>query len=216
MGFLYLKRNTKVFKLILHKLRHSANKLYSVIPTDAGVSDGLAVNTLANLLAAFFYVAFNHESLEELLNVFILRAAVHYLGGDAELFLIFLCGVCVVAVHDKRRIVKSLLRILDIEMLEVLVVIVGHRFAVLVYVAAENCVRQGVTARLNLPASVKEGVRVLSRHNRVEHYADVAARGILHTYGNLNSAGNEAVLLIFNRTRADSNVGKRIIMLFPV
>ena len=72
MGFLCLKINAKVFKLILHKLRHSANKLNGVIPTNAGVSDGLAVNALANLLAAFFYVAFNHEALEELLDIFIL------------------------------------------------------------------------------------------------------------------------------------------------
>lgn len=68
-----------------------------------------------------------------------------------------------------------------------------------------------ITVALDLAASVYESVTVLSGCDRVHHYRDITARGILHSDRDRNSARHKAVLLIFNRTCTDSNITEKVI-----
>ena len=55
--------------------------------------------------------------------------------------------------------------------------------------------------------SLLPGLRkILGSLNGVKHNADISAGGIFHTYGNVKAACHKPVLLIFNRSRANSNV----------
>ena len=76
------------------------DELFAVFPAEAGVGDGAAVYAFADLLAAFFDVAFDHEAFYQVMNVFGVFAAVEYFSGDTDLFFKLLAGVCVVGVYD--------------------------------------------------------------------------------------------------------------------
>jgi ADP-ribosylglycohydrolase len=89
-------------------------------------------------------------------------------------------------------------------------VVVGHRLTELVNVAAKDSVRIGVTRAFNLPAAVDELVSVLTCRYGVHHNGNIAACGVLHTNGNVKTAGCKSVVLVFNTARAYCNVGKKV------
>ena len=51
---------------------------------------------------------------------------------------------------------------------------------------------------------------MVSGGNCIHHYREVAARGIFKSYRHVKSARSQSVLLIFNRSRADSNIRKQV------
>ena len=57
------------------------NESFRLCPTEAGVSDGLTVYAFTDLLCAVLDVAFDHEALDELVDIGILAA---YLTAEAE------------------------------------------------------------------------------------------------------------------------------------
>lgn len=94
---------------------------------------------------------------------------------------------------------------------QIFVVVVGVGDAVLVHIAPQDGVGQGIAGALYLPVAVAEGVGVLSRVNGVHHYGEIAAGGILHTHGNIKTAGGQPVLLVFHRPGSHCHIGKEVV-----
>ena len=69
---------------------------------------------------------------------------------------------------------------------------------------------------MNFPASVNKRVFMLCSHNRIKHYGIVAAGRIFHSYGNTQPACRKTMLLVFNRTRTDSNISKKIVKVLTI
>ena len=88
--------------------------------------------------------------------------------------------------------------------------VIGNIFARKINVSAQNGVSIGVALAYNLPTAVYKGVAVLRGGYRVHHNAKVAACGIFHAHGYIESAGGKPVLLVFNRARAYCNIGKQV------
>ena len=181
--------NAPAFALfILQSFCHIVDESFGVIPAKTSIGDRLAVDALADLLVALLDIAFDHKALEDPRNLGIERTGMKDLLRYSHLLLILLARVCVVTVDDERGIDKISLAIFLTQVLDVLVVIVGQRFAVLVHVSTQYRVGVRITRRFDLPAAVEEGVGVLCRHYRVEHDRNITARGIFHTDRDLYSA----------------------------
>ena len=70
------------------------------------------------------------------------------------------------------------------------------------------CIR--ITFSIHIPAAVNKVVCGLSGNNRVQHNGEIAAGWILHTCRYIKTAGYETMLLVFNRTGTDGNVGEDV------
>ena len=65
-----------------------------------------------------------------------------------------------------------------------------------------------------LPAAIEKSVRALSRHDGIEHNAEVAARGILHADGDVDTAGGKAVLLVSLELDEVMSLSDRILVMY--
>ena len=83
----------------LCKFSDFKNESFCIIPSKTWICDGFSVNAFANLLAAFFDVALDHDALYEVLDIGINAAGVEYLFYDPDLLLELLAGVVVVGVY---------------------------------------------------------------------------------------------------------------------
>ena len=129
---------------------------------------------------------------------------------DADLLQILLAGVGVVAVDDAGGVLDALFRVQLVQLLQVFIVVVGAAVALFVHIAAHDGVGVRVARGLDLPAAVEERVVAHRRIDGVHHHAQVAARGVLHADGHINTARDEAVLLILDRARADSDIAQNV------
>ena len=116
-----------------------------------------------------------------------------------------------VAVDDGGGVFERALGIEGGEADEILVVVVGDAGAVLVDAAAQDAVGEVVATRLHVAAAVQKAVPRLRRLHRVEHDGEVAAGRVLHADGDVHAAGGEAMLLVFDRARADRLVGEEVV-----
>ena len=74
----------------------------------------------------------------------------------------------------------------------------------------QDGVGQRVALCLYFPAAVDELMTVLCCVYGVQHDGECAAGRILHADRYVDAAGNEAVLLVLNGTRADCNIGHNV------
>lgn len=115
-----------------------------------------------------------------------------------------------VGVDDHRRVLQIALAVQVAQLAQVLIVIVGQRPAILVHRAAQDGVGQRVALAVYLPLGEQEGVGVLGRQYGVHHHRQVAAGGVLHAHRHVQPAGDEPVLLILHRARADGYIGEDV------
>ena len=54
---------------ILFVIGNVVDESFGIFPAKAGIGNGSAVDTFAHLLAAFFDIAFNHDTLNQLVNI---------------------------------------------------------------------------------------------------------------------------------------------------
>ena len=54
---------------LLEQVSHLVDEALALLPAEACVGDGFAVDAASNWLVAVFYVAFHHETLHELLQI---------------------------------------------------------------------------------------------------------------------------------------------------
>lgn len=65
---------TSAFVKLLKHLRYVEDKTFALFPAEAGIRDGLAVNTAVNTLAAVLYIALDHQTLNHSADVAIVTA----------------------------------------------------------------------------------------------------------------------------------------------
>ena len=82
------------------------NQSQRILPTQAGIGDGFAVDTSADLLTAFFDIALDHNSFYQMLDILAQATAMQNFLGDADLLLKLLVGIGVVRINDAGRILK--------------------------------------------------------------------------------------------------------------
>ena len=187
------------------------DKSFGFCPAEAGVSDGLTVYAFSDLLCAVFDVAFDHEALDKLLDIRVVATAMENFLGNTNLFKRLFAGVCVVGIHDNGFICEILCRIYFAEREKVFVVVVREGVTLIVNVTAKDGVCEGVTVALNFPTAVNECVGVLCGSDCVHHDGKVAGGGVLHTDGDIKTAGGQTVFLVFNGTRTDGNVCEQVV-----
>ena len=170
----------------------------------------------ADRLASLLDVTLHHDALYEAGQVTVGSAGMHDLVNDADLFLELFAGVAVICVDDTGRIDEIALVVFLQQENQIFIVIIGNIVAMLVDCAAQDCVRERISGRIDLPAAVDKRMRVLCRVHGVEHDAEVSACGVLHPGGYVEAADDEAVLLVFHGAGADRDVGEKIAHISPV
>ena len=133
-----------------------------------------------------------------------------HLLGNAALLIPLLAGIGMVGVDDHRRVFQSALGIKLPELAQILVVVVGQRAPVFVHRPPENGVGQGIALAVYLPLGEQERMGMLGGQDGVHHHRQVAAGGVLHAHRHVQSAGDEPVLLILHRARADGRIGENV------
>ena len=121
-----------------------------------------------------------------------------------------------VGINDAGRIEQVHFAIHFQQPVQIFVMIVGYIIAVFIYGAPENRVGQRISGGGDLPASVDDGMMVLSGIDGIQHDRHVAAHGVLHSGRHIKAAGGQTMLLIFHRTGADSHIGQNIRNISPV
>lgn len=188
-------------------LRDFVDQPFGFFPAEAGVCDGFAVAAFADLLAAVFDVALDHQTANKAVKVAVVANAVKNFFTDADLLKIFFAGIGMVGIYDNAGIFEPFFHINIVELYQIFIMIVGTALAEVVYVTSENGMGIGVAVSLYFPASVQEGVGTLGCHDTVHHDGEVAAGGIFHTYRDTDAAGCQTMLLVFYRAGADGGVG---------
>ena len=115
-----------------------------------------------------------------------------------------------VAVDDDGRVGERSFAIQVEDLLQVLVVIVRHAGAEVVHVAAEDGMGERISCGVDFPAVEEEVLLILCGFDGVHHDREVAGGRVLHTDGNTGTAGDHAVELVLDGTRADRAVGEKI------
>ena len=193
-----------------HKFRELENESAALFPAEAGVGDGLAVDAFADLLTAIFDVALDHEAFHDAGDVRGVAAAGHDVFGDADLLHVFLAGVVMVAVDNDGGIGEGTFSIKIEDFLQVLVVVVRHAGAEVVHVAAENGMGERISCGVDFPAVEEEVLLILCGFDGVHHDGEVAGGRVLHADRDTCAAGDHAVELVLDGTRADRAVGEKI------
>ena len=134
---------------------------------------------------------------------------------DTDLLGVLLVGVGMVGIHDHCRIFQLTLFIELQKKLQILVMIVGDAVAVLVYRTTQNGMCQRISGSLHFPVTVNEGMSMLRRNYGIQHNGKITT-GILHSCRNIHATDHQTMLLVFDRTGSDRNIGKDIGKITPV
>ena len=189
-------KQKKLLFLISAPFGNLVEKTLCVLPPETGIGNGFSVDMIVNTLTAFFDIAFNHNALYKAVDIIGAGAAVQNLFYNADLLLILLVGVVVVCVYDAGRILKISGVVKLKKLPEILIMIIWNRDAALIDGTAQDNMSQIVSGGLDVPSPVDKGMTVLCGVDGVQHNGKIAAGRILHSGGNVDSAGNKAVLLI--------------------
>ena len=81
---------------------------------------------------------------------------------------------------------------------QILIVVVGTAVALFVDIAPHDGVGIGVAVGLHFPAAIEEGVVAHGGVDGVHHDAQIAAGGIFHAHGDIDTAGHQTMLLVFH------------------
>ena len=117
------------------------------------------------LLIARFDIAFYHNALDKVVDIYGMLPALENFLYNSNLFSILLVGIAVVGIYDGCHVLKVLLAVHLIQTNKVFIVVVRNVLTMLVGCTSEYRVGKRVAIRLNLPASVYEGMGVLCCHN---------------------------------------------------
>ena len=193
-----------------HKFCELEDKGAALFPAEAGVGDGFAIDAFADLLTAIFDVALDHEAFHDAGDIRGVAAAGHDVFGDADLLHVFLAGVVMVAVDDDGGISERSFSIQVENLLQVLVVVVRHAGAEMVYVAAEDGMGERISCGVDFPAMEEEVLLILRSFDGVHHDGEVTGGRILHADRDTCAACDHAVELVLDGTRADRAVGEEV------
>ena len=102
------------------------------------------MGSAADLLAAWFQIAFDHHAFYQLADILRVLAVVHNLPHNTDLLFVLLVGVGMVGVDDDRRIFQISLSVFFQQKLNILIVIVRDCVSVLVDRAPQDRMSQGL------------------------------------------------------------------------
>ena len=85
---------------------HFIQQTLGIIPSQTRVGDGFSVDVFADFLAAWFDVALDHDSFDEVTDIVGVTTAVEYFLDDTDLLHVFFVGVGVVCIDDTSRILQ--------------------------------------------------------------------------------------------------------------
>ena len=164
----------------------------------------------AYFLAAFHKIAFDHESLDQVVDAGIVNPAVHNLSCDAGLLVKLFVGIGMVGVYNGGWVDQCGFIVFCEKQLQILIVIIGNVVSVLICCTAQNRVRQRISGCPVFRTSVDKGVRMLCGNNGVDHHRKITAGGVFHSGRDVKAGYGQPVLLVFYRPRADCHIGKEI------
>ena len=122
---------------------------------------GFSIDTLAYLLAAFYQIAFDHDTLNEVMDIGTELTAVHNLLDNTDLLLVLLGRIAVIGINDRSRILQIPFIIKLQQQIQVFVVIVGKVLAMLTGGTTQNGVGKVITGCIYLPSTVDKGMGCL-------------------------------------------------------
>ena len=92
---------------VLAELCDGVEKFLGFFPSKAWIGNRFTINMItANLLITWFNIAFNHQSLDQLVKLWINNAAVQDFFGNTNLLFILFVGIGVVGINDDSRILQ--------------------------------------------------------------------------------------------------------------
>ena len=121
--------STSVFPMILKHFCQVKEKAFALFPAKAWVSNGLAVNSLIYFLTAIFDIALNHETFDNLSDVWIQPAGVYYILSNANLLVELLSGVCMVGIYYYSWICQATFAIHIVNLTQNLIMIIWQAVA---------------------------------------------------------------------------------------
>ena len=90
--------------LRLQSLSDLVDQSFGIFPSQTWVGDGFAVAVFSDLLAAWFDIAFYHDTFDHLVDLAGMAAAVEDFLDNTDLLHVLFAGVGVVGIHDAGRI----------------------------------------------------------------------------------------------------------------
>ena len=137
----------------LQFFRQVKQQSFRLFPTQAGVGNRFAVDAIMHALSTVLDIAFNHQALDDSVDISIQLAGMHNILGNADLLQIFFAGIGVVGIHNNRRVLQLTLRIHINNDFQHLIMVVGETVADGVYITTQNGMRQRVALGAYLPAT---------------------------------------------------------------
>ena len=93
--------------LISAFLRNIINQAFCIFPSEAWVCNRAArSHVVADVLAAFEEVAFDHNTFNQFLEIRVVVAAVKYFCNDTDLFFVLFVGVRMVGIYNNSRVLE--------------------------------------------------------------------------------------------------------------
>lgn len=153
--------------LILQSLSDLVDQSFGIFPSQTWVGDGFAVAVFSDLLAAWFDIAFYHDTFDHLVDLAGMAAAVEYFLDNTDLLHVLFAGVGVVGIHDAGRICQIPFGVKLMKEDQIFIVVVRNILAMLVDCATQNGVGQWIARCVYFITSENEFVTALCCHNRV-------------------------------------------------
>ena len=118
--------------LFLYVFRNLIKQSFRIFPSKTGIGDRLPVAVLADFLAAWLNVAFDHQALDQILDLSRMSSAVKNFFGDADLLHVFLVGIGVVGIHDTGCVIQVALGVKFLKQNQIFKMVVRNALAVFV------------------------------------------------------------------------------------
>ena len=90
----------------LQFFRQVKQQSFRLFPAQAGVGNRFAIDAVMHALSTVLDIAFNHQTLDDSVDVRVQLAGLHDILGNADLLQIFFAGVGVVGIHNNCRILQ--------------------------------------------------------------------------------------------------------------
>ena len=103
--------------LILQSLSDLVDQSFGIFPSQTWVGDGFAVAVLSDLLAAWFDIAFYHDTFDHLVDLAGMAAAVEDFLDNTDLLFMFFAGIGMVGINHTGRVLQVFFCIHFIEQL---------------------------------------------------------------------------------------------------
>ena len=146
-------RRSSSYLSCLQFFRQVKQQSFRLFPAQAGVGNRFAIDAVMHALSTVLDIAFNHQALDDSVDVRVQLTGMHDILSNANLLQIFFAGVGVVGIHNNCRILQLTFCVHINNDFQYLIMVVGEAVADGVNIAAQNGMRQRITLGAYLPAA---------------------------------------------------------------